>query len=337
MHDGFFLLVAVIVIALIFDYINGFHDTANSIATVVSTRVLRPTQAVTMAAALNLFGAFLGVEVAKTIGKGMVAAGAVTQLTVLAALLGAIIWNLLTWYYGIPSSSSHALIGGLCGAAAAFSGFSSLNVDGLLHKVFIPMIVSPVLGLIVGFIVMTLLYRMLVKARPGFVNRWFSKLQLVSAGFMSLSHGSNDAQKTMGIITLALLSYYGTPAGTPSSEFHVPFWVVLSCAAAMGAGTLAGGWRIIHTMGSKMIKLQPIHGFAAETSAAIMILTASHMGMPVSTTHVISTSIMGVGAAKRFSAVRWGIVGSIVWAWVLTFPLSFALGAVSFYLLDVVF
>lgn len=337
MLDPFILLCAVVVIALIFDYINGFHDTANSIATVVSTRVLRPSHAVTMAAVLNLAGAFIGVEVAKTIGKGMVAADAVTQLTVLSALIGAIIWNLLTWYFGIPSSSSHALIGGLCGAAAAKAGIHALNFKGLFDKVFIPMIVSPAMGLIIGFTVMTSLYWLLIKAKPGFVSKTFGKLQLVSAGMMALSHGSNDAQKTMGIITLALLSYEASKTGLAPTDFHVPAWVIVSCAVAMGMGTLAGGWRIIHTMGSKMIKLQPIHGFAAETSAAIMILTASHMGMPVSTTHVISTSIMGVGAAKRFSAVRWGIVGSIVWAWILTFPLSFALGSGSFYLLHLIF
>jgi PiT family inorganic phosphate transporter len=332
MLDPFVLLVFVVIFALVFDYINGFHDTANSIATVVSTRVLRPSQAVMMAACLNLFGAFLGVEVAKTIGKGMVSADAVTQITVLAALLGAIIWNLVTWYFGIPSSSSHALIGALCGSASAYHGLKSLHFDGLLQKVFLPMIISPTLGLLVGFLVMSLLYWLLLKARPGFVNRWFSKLQLASAGFMALSHGSNDAQKTMGIITMALIS-----SNMIKGDFHIPFWVVLSCALAMGMGTLAGGWKIIHTMGSKMIKLQPIHGFAAETSAAIMILTASHLGMPVSTTHVISSSIMGVGASKRFSAVRWGIVGSIVWAWILTFPLSFLLGGLAFSLLDIFF
>lgn len=335
MLDPFILLIFVVIFALVFDYINGFHDTANSIATVVSTRVLRPSQAVIMAAGLNLFGAFLGVEVAKTIGKGMVAGSSVTQVTVLAALIGAIIWNLLTWYYGIPSSSSHALIGALCGSAVAYSGLNTLNIQGLINKVFIPMVLSPSLGLITGFLVMSLLYWLLFNAKPGFVNRWFAKLQLASAGFMAISHGSNDAQKTMGIITMALISYYGTPAG--GHEFHVPFWVVFSCALAMGMGTLAGGWKIIHTMGSKMIKLQPVHGFAAETSAAIMILTASYMGMPVSTTHVISSSIMGVGASKRFSAVRWGIVGSIVWAWVLTFPLSFILGGGSYMILNLIF
>ncbi len=328
------LFITVVVVALIFDYINGFHDTANSIATVVSTRVLKPSQAVILAATLNLLGAFLGVEVAKTIGKGIVEAGAVTQLTVLSGLMGAIIWNLLTWYYGIPSSSSHALIGGLCGAAAAYSGWHSLLIEGLLQKVFIPMILSPVLGLGIGFVVMTALYWLLRNAKPGWVSQWFAKLQLASAGFMALSHGSNDAQKTMGIITLALMTWQGT---SQSEAFHIPLWVIVSCALAMGLGTLAGGWRIIHTMGSRMIKLQPIHGFAAETSAALLILGASHLGMPVSTTHVISTSIMGVGAAKRFSAVRWGVVGSIVWAWVLTFPISFMLSALLFYVLSGIF
>lgn len=337
MLDPFFLLICVIVISLIFDYINGFHDTANSIATVVSTRVLRPSQAVTMAALLNLLGAFIGVEVAKTIGQGMVATDAINQITVLAALTGAIVWNLLTWYFGIPSSSSHALIGGLCGAAAAFKGVQVLNVAGLTNKVFIPMVVSPTLGLLCGFGLMTAIYWMLRKATPGFVNKWFGKLQLVSAGFMALSHGSNDAQKTMGIMTMALISYNVTQGVPDTGEFHVPIWVIVSCAVAMGAGTLAGGWRIIHTMGSKMIKLQPVHGFAAETSAAVMILSASHMGMPVSTTHVISSSIMGVGASKRLSAVRWGIVGSIIWAWILTFPLAFLLGGTSYYFYSMVF
>lgn len=337
------LLILVVIVALVFDYINGFHDTANSIATIVSTRVLKPTQAVSMAAVLNLLGAFWGVEVAKTIGKGMVDLQAVTLVTVFAALIGAIIWNLITWYFGIPSSSSHALIGSLCGAATAFKGFSNngvstLNLQGLLDKVFIPMIISPVMGLMMGFLIMTSLYWILRKAKPGFVNQTFSKLQMVSCSFMAFSHGSNDAQKTMGIITLALLTYQSTVSQQPiPAEFHVPVWVVVGCAMAMGAGTLAGGWRIIHTMGSKMIKLQPVHGFAAEMSSSLLILSASHFGMPVSTTHVISTSIMGVGAAKRFSAVRWGIVGSILWAWVLTFPTAFLFGGASFFLLHLIF
>lgn len=421
MHDLFVLLILVIIAALVFDYINGFHDTANSIATVVSTRVLRPSQAVIMAAILNLLGAFIGVEVAKTIGKGIVDTVAITQLTVLSALIGAIIWNLITWYYGIPSSSSHAIIGGLCGSTAAYGGLNVIKYQGLINKVFIPMILSPILGITMGFIVMLSLYWLLAKSKPGWVNRTFSKLQLLSAGFMAFSHGSNDAQKTMGIITMALISYTVfsvshsdvshidnrknlpntaivqvdnekrselistfineggiiknengiykafnkkgenleyikeldsttvrdlhrsltgkelTIGGSKKVEFQVPLWVVLSCAIAMGLGTLAGGWKIIHTLGSKMIKLQPIHGFAAETSAAIMILGASHYGMPVSTTHIISTSIMGVGASKRFSAVKWGIVGNIMIAWILTFPVSFGLGALSYYLLHLIF
>lgn len=343
------LLILVVVVALVFDYINGFHDTANSIATIVSTRVLKPTQAVGMAAVLNLLGAFWGVEVAKTIGKGMVHHDAISLVTVLSALLGAIVWNLITWYFGIPSSSSHALIGSLCGAATAYKGLtimnevthqaeSTLQVGGLVQKVFVPMIISPIFGLGVGFTVMTILYWILRKAKPGFVNQTFSKLQMFSCSFMAFSHGSNDAQKTMGIITLALLTYQSTITNQAApAEFHVPVWVVVACAMAMGAGTLAGGWRIIHTMGSKMIKLQPVHGFAAELSSSMLILSASHFGMPVSTTHVISTSIMGVGAAKRFSAVRWGIVGSILWAWVLTFPTAFLFGGASFYVLHLFF
>lgn len=421
MHDLFVLLILVIIAALIFDYINGFHDTANSIATVVSTRVLRPSQAVIMAAILNLIGAFAGVEVAKTIGQGIVDTASITQLTVLCALIGAIIWNLLTWYYGIPSSSSHAIIGGLCGASSAYGGLSVMKLSGLMGKVFLPMIIYPVLGITIGFFFMLSLYWLLAKTSPGVVSRRFSKLQIVSAGFMAFSHGSNDAQKTMGIITMALISYtvfsvshsdvsalhdnkyaantaivkidkekkseiissfineggiikneagiYKAYKKLPNSEtqikeldsitvrdiqlslsgkelnigeekevkFHVPIWVVFACAIAMALGTLAGGWRIIHTLGSKMIKLQPIHGFAAETTAAIMILGASHFGMPVSTTHIISTSIMGVGASKRFSAVKWGIVGNIMIAWVLTFPISFGLGWGSYKLLNFIF
>ena len=423
MHELFVLLLLVIIAALIFDYINGFHDTANSIATVVSTRVLKPSQAVFMAAIFNLIGAFLGVEVAKTIGKGIVETASITQLTVLSALLGAIVWNLLTWYFGIPSSSSHALIGGLCGSSAAYGGMNVIKANGLMHKVFLPMIISPLLGITIGFFFMLSLYWLLAAAKPGVVNKIFSKLQLVSAGLMALSHGSNDAQKTMGIITMALISYTvltvsnvgnasldtsklvssdtsaiqtinrkdiiskfineggkisnfnGTykafqknnskPGGyeeiksldpvtvrdlqlslngrelNPGEEyevkFHIPTWVVLACAIAMALGTLAGGWRIIHTLGSKMIKLQPIHGFAAETSAAIMILGASTFGMPVSTTHIISTSIMGVGASKRFSSVKLGIVGNIVIAWIFTFPISFALGWLCFNILHLFF
>lgn len=434
MHDYFILLVIVVILALIFDYINGFHDTANSIATVVSTRVLSPIQAVSMAAVLNLVGAFIGIEVAKTIGVGIVDLAAISQITVISALVSGIFWNLLTWYYGIPSSSSHAIIGGLCGAAFAYGGMDSIKMDGLWNKIFLPMFSSPIIGISLGFTFMIILYNLLIKVRPSTVNRVFSKLQLVSAAFMSMSHGQNDAQKTMGVITLAIISYTVFSVGTIADkldnkisststeittikkadkktailtfinqggfivkdkdgiyhaytgknkeghsshsskiddfsltevtsmdnntlkelhkalahrelnngenfkvEFSVPFWVVFSCAAAMGLGTLSGGWKIINTMGSKMIKLRPIHGFAAETSAALMIQVASHFGMPVSTTHIISTSIMGVGAAKRFSAVKWKVVGNIVMAWIFTFPVTFLIGILCYKILALIF
>lgn len=343
------VVLLVLLAALAFEYINGFHDAANAIATVVSTRVLTPRQAIALAACFNLVGAFLGVSVAKTIASGLVDTTAVTQTTVLAALLAAIIWNLITWWLGLPSSSSHALIGGLCGAAYATSGgkwsvlhWSIVTADGkhlgLWPKVVLPMFTSPVIGFIVAAIVMALLYIILRKATPHIVNKIFGKLQLLSAAVMGLSHGSNDAQKTMGIMTLALAT--ATGAGVfdhlPSwlsflhhSSSDIPWWVVASCALTMAAGTAGGGWRIIRTMGHKMVKLQPVHGFAAETSAAAVILTGSHFGIPLSTTHVISTSIMGVGSVKRFSAVKWGVVGRIVWAWVLTLPVTGLLGYVS--------
>lgn len=436
MHDYFILLVVVVILALIFDYINGFHDTANSIATVVSTRVLRPVQAITMAAVLNLIGAFIGIEVAKTIGVGIVDLAAISQITVISALISGIFWNLLTWYFGIPSSSSHAIIGGLCGAAFGYGGMNVIKMDGLWNKVFLPMFSSPIIGISLGFTFMILLYNLLIKVRPSTVNRVFSKLQLVSAGFMAMSHGQNDAQKTMGVITLAIISYTVFSVGSITDkmdnkisstststgittiskadkktvilafinqggfivkdkngiyhaytgknkeghsshstkiadfhltevtsidnntvkelhkalahkeltngeafkvEFSVPFWVVFSCAMAMGLGTLSGGWKIINTMGSKMIKLRPVHGFAAETSAALMIQAASHFGMPVSTTHIISTSIMGVGAAKRVSAVKWKVVGNIVVAWIFTFPVTFIIGALCYKILALIF
>ncbi|MFT3870098.1 MAG: inorganic phosphate transporter [Nibricoccus sp.] len=340
------LLLIVILVALAFEYINGFHDAANAIATVVSTKVLTPRQAILLAAVTNLAGAFIGVGVAKTISSGLVETAAVTTITVLCALLGAIVWNLLTWWWGLPSSSSHALIGGLCGAAVATAKgnwhvliWASTNEKGqhvgLWYKVVLPMVTSPVLGFIVAAVVMGLLYILLKKSTPRFVNGFFGKLQLVSAGAMGLSHGSNDAQKTMGIITLALFT--STQAGVlkdlpgwasflQQSDKDIPYWVIAACALTMAAGTAGGGWRIIRTMGHKMVKLQPVHGFAAETSAGAVILTASHFGIPVSTTHVISTSIMGVGTVKRFSAVKWGIVGRIVWAWVLTLPITASLG-----------
>jgi PiT family inorganic phosphate transporter len=341
------LFLFVLLAALVFEYINGFHDTANAIATVVSTKVLTARQAILMAAFFNLIGALAGTAVAKTISGGLVSAGAVTMLTVLCALLGAIIWNLFTWWLGLPSSSSHALIGGLCGAALATAQgnwdvliWSSVDAKGsaigLWPKVVLPMFSSPLLGFVGGAALMWLLMIVLRKTTPRMVNLIFGKAQLLSAAFMAYGHGKNDAQKTMGIITLALFT--GTAAGVfqdlPEwatflrvSEFKdIPFWVVVTCAVTMAAGTAAGGYRIIRTMGHKMVKLQPVHGFAAETTAAIIIDAASMIGVPVSTTHVISTSIMGVGATKRLSAVKWGVVERILWAWVLTMPVTALLG-----------
>jgi len=340
------LLILVLLAAFVFEYINGFHDTANAIATVVSTKVLTPRQAVLWAAGWNLFGALMGTAVATTISKGIVDSNVVTMGTVLGALVGAIAWNLLTWWLGLPSSSSHALIGGLCGATLATTNlnwhtliWNSVDAKGkaigIWPKVVVPMISSPVIGLLGGAALMYLLIIILRKARPRTVGKIFGKAQLISAGFMGYSHGSNDAQKTMGIITLALFT--GTQSGIfkdlPESlsflntpKFEVPYWVMVSCAATMAAGTAAGGWRIIKTMGHKMVKLQPVHGFAAETTAAIIIHGASSAGIPVSTTHVISTSIMGVGASKRLSAVKWGVVERIVWAWVLTLPVTAIVG-----------
>jgi len=342
------LFLLVLAVALVFEYINGFHDTANSIATVVSTKVLTPRQAIVLAAITNLAGAVIvGTSVAKTIGSGLVDTSVVSMPTVLCALIGAILWNLLTWWLGLPSSSSHALIGGLCGAglASAHGNWSVLKwsvvdevhhtTNGLWPKVVFPMFLSPLVGFLLGGVVMFLLYVLLRNWRPRTVNRVFGFLQLGSAGWMGWSHGTNDAQKTMGIITLALFT--GTKSGafqnvppwlhflnTPSME--VAYWVVILCGVTMAMGTAAGGWRIIKTMGHRMVKLQPVHGFAAETTAAIIIDVASKHGIPLSTTHVIATSIMGVGATKRFSAVKWGIVGRIVWAWVLTLPVTGLLG-----------
>ncbi|MDR1789174.1 MAG: inorganic phosphate transporter [Opitutaceae bacterium] len=332
------LLLLVLLAALAFEFINGFHDTANSIATVVSTKVLTPRQAILMAATVDLAGALImGTSVAKTIGAGLVDVSAITMPAVLCALLAAVFWNLLTWWLGLPSSSSHGLIGGLCGAALALSGdWHVLHWgDGLWPKVVMPMLLAPVAGFGIAAVVMWLLYLVLRRARPQFVNTVFGKLQVVSAAWMGFSHGSNDAQKGMGIVTLALFTASGAGVldalppwlsflRTDRMEVHT--WVVVLCGVTMACGTAMGGWRIIKTMGHKMVKLQPINGFAAETSAAAVIISASHFGVPLSTTHVISTSIMGVGSVKRFSAVKWGIVGRIVWAWVLTIPITGTLG-----------
>jgi PiT family inorganic phosphate transporter len=320
MVDGIWIIAAVVIIALVFDYINGMHDAANAIATVVSTRVLSPRQAILMAAVLNFAGAFLSTAVANTIGKGIVDPALVTNGIVSAALLGAIAWNMLTWFFGIPSSSSHALIGGVVGGAASYHGFGALNGDGLL-KILKALVLSPLFGLAGGFVLMVLIMWLFRNTRAGAVNHLFKVLQLGSAAFMAVSHGSNDAQKIMGVIAMALFG-----AGY-ISDFHIPFWVIFVCASAMALGTATGGWRIIKTMGVKMIKLQPVNGFAAETAASIVILGATHFGTPVSTTHVISSSIMGVGTAKRASAVRWGVAGNMAVAWVLTIPAS---GGVAF-------
>jgi len=341
------IFLIVLLTALVFEYINGFHDAANAIATVVSTKVLTPRQAIWLAVFFNLIGALAGTAVAKTISGGLVESGVVTTITIFSALMGAIIWNLLTWWLGLPSSSSHALIGGLCGAAMATAKgdwtvliWSSVDAKGhaigLWPKVVLPMFSSPIIGFFGGALLMFILLIFIHRLTPRVVNGVFGKLQLASAALMGYSHGSNDAQKTMGIIALALFT--GTKAGAfenlPSwasflriSEFKdIPLWVVIVCALTMAAGTAAGGWRIIRTMGHKMVRLQPVHGFAAETTAAIIIHGASTLGIPVSTTHVISTSIMGVGAMKRFGAVKWGIVERILWAWVLTLPVCGFLG-----------
>jgi PiT family inorganic phosphate transporter len=313
MPESFFLLLCVIVLALIFDFINGFHDTANAIATSVSTRVLTPKVAVFMAAFLNMAGALSGTAVAKTVGAGLVQAVSITQITVISALVAAIVWDLITWYFGLPTSSSHAILSGVVGAAIATSGFSVIITKGV-YKVLIALILSPLIGFILSILLMTFLMWLFRKSTPALVSNLFGRLQVLSAAYMAFSHGSNDAQKTMGIITMALVSYYQL------ADFHVPLWVIIMCATAMAFGTAAGGWRIIKTLGVRLVQLRPIHGFAAETAAATVIEVASRIGLPLSTTHVISSTIMGVGASKRFSAVRWGIGGNIVLAWIFTIP-----------------
>jgi|SRR6185503_2097654 len=338
------LILCVILIALIFEYINGFHDTANAIATSVSTKVLTPRQAIVLSTVFNLFGALVGTAVAKTIGKGLVDIEFVTLQTIMCALLGGIVWNLLTWWLGLPSSSSHALIGGLCGAAlaSAHGKWSVLHWalydpvkhewTGLWPKVIAPMMLAPTFGLLIGFGLMGLMLLLLRRSTPRFVNVLFGKTQLLSAAWMSFSHGTNDAQKTMGIIALTLFtattktdSFHDLPSWinflhTP--KFDIPLWVKIVCALTMAAGTAAGGWRIIRTMGSHLVRMQPVHGFAAQTTAAAIIEAATHWGIPLSTTHVISGSIMGVGATKRLNAVKWGVGGRMLWAWVLTLPVT---------------
>ena len=349
------LVLTVLVVALAFEYINGFHDTANAIATVVSTKVLTPRQAIVLAASTNLLGALWGTAVAKTISSGLIDTKLVEMSSgvIVCSLLGAILWNLITWRAGMPSSSSHALIGGLCGAAIA-AAHNNLNVvvwgekhpahwwlgKGLFWKVIMPMITSPVAGLILGFLFMALLYATLRNMRPLKVNRFFGTAQIFSAGSMGLMHGTNDAQKTMGIIALTLLgatkagqlehlpgllSFLRTPEPAAGNQFEIAVWIKVTCALTMAAGTAVGGWRIIRTLGHRMVKLHPINGFAAEASSATVIAVASQLGIPVSTTHNISAAIMGVGAAKRLNAIRWSVVERMVWAWIFTIPVSAAL------------
>jgi PiT family inorganic phosphate transporter len=323
--DSDVVLWIVVATALAFDFTNGFHDTANAVATSISTRAMAPRVAVTMAAALNFVGAFLSLQVAATIASGIVDADLITPPIVFAGLVGAIAWNLATWYFGLPSSSSHALIGGVVGAAFAAAGSEAVLGAGLLEKVVIPALVAPVLALVAAGVGILIAYRIVGRQHPGTVSRGFRLGQIVSGGMLSLSHGTNDAQKTMGIIFLALVAN-----GNLTSSDDIPTWVVVSSATAIALGTYVGGWRIIRTMGSRIIKMDPAQGFAAQGAGAAVILSASHVGFPLSTTHVISGAIMGAGAAKRFSAVRWGVAGNIVAAWVLTLPAAAVVGAVTY-------
>jgi PiT family inorganic phosphate transporter len=369
MTSALLLLLVVLLVVLAFEYINGFHDTANAIATVVSTKVLTPRQALLLASSTNLIGAFCGQAVAKTMHSGLIddKVVAITSLTILCAMLGAIIWNLITWWFGMPSSSSHALIGGLIGAAMASApgswnwhvliwsrhkidsktGLATADMEGIFHKVVVPMISSPILGFSIGFILMGILFFLIRNWRPNTVNSTFGRLQILSAGYMGFGHGMADAQKTMGIIMLTLFASTkageldGLPAWLhflriPDKSASIPLWIMVTCALTMAAGTYAGGWRIIKTLGHKMVKMKPVHGFAAETTAATILAVTGSLGMPVSTTHTITTSIMGVGAARRWNAIEWSLVERIVWAWVMTIPVTAAL-AYGFYKLLALF
>jgi PiT family inorganic phosphate transporter len=333
MDSNLLAVVALIIVALIFDYINGFHDAANSIATVVSTRVLSPGQAVVWAAVFNFIAAFtFGTAVAKTVGSGLVDIRLVTFSVIFAGLIGAIVWDLITWYFGLPTSSSHALIGGYAGAAVAKAGFVAIIASGWT-KTLIFIVLAPLMGMVLGFLIMGLTMWTFRGFSPGRVDRWFRRLQLVSAAAYSLGHGGNDAQKTMGIIAGVLVA--GGYLQLVNGQLPIPFWVIMAAHGAIALGTLSGGWRIIHTMGSKITKLQPVGGFAAETAGAISLFAATHMGIPVSTTHTITGAIIGVGSIKRLSAVRWGVAGRIVWAWILTIPASAAIAAVVYWVVSV--
>jgi inorganic phosphate transporter, PiT family len=324
MDTNLLAVVALIGVALIFDFINGFHDAANSIATVVSTRVLSPGKAVIWAAFFNFVAAFaFGTAVAKTVGSGLVDIHIVTFSVIFAGLIGAIVWDLITWYFGLPTSSSHALIGGYAGAAVAKAGFAAI-IPGGWSKTLVFIVLAPLIGMVLGFFIMVAVLWIFRWFSPSRVDRWFRRLQLLSAAAYSLGHGGNDAQKTMGIIAGVLF------AGGYISTFRIDLWVILMAHAAIALGTLSGGWRIIHTMGSKITKLQPVGGFAAETAGAISLFTATHLGVPVSTTHTITGAIIGVGSIRRLSAVRWGVAGRIVWAWILTIPASAFISAVTY-------
>lgn len=340
------LLIVVLLAALVFDYINGFHDAANAVATVVSTGVLPMRTAVLLAGVLNIVGALVGTEVAKTIASGFADADLVTQPVILAALLGACAWNLITWYYGLPSSSSHALIGGLAGAVIAKGGVNAFGWSTLVKKVLVPLIVSPLVGFAISFFLMIGLLWVFRRARPMLVHRLSRRLQLLSSCTMAFAHGSNDAQKSMGIMTLALAAYLAAgrplaswlrPTEMEGGQFSPPMWVVLACALAIGLGTMAGGVRIIKTMGAKILRISPLQGFAAETAGAVTILTASHFGAPISTTHAINACIIGVGASRRLSSVRWGVAGNMVIAWILTIPLCALMSFICAHILIAIF
>ncbi|MFZ3208892.1 MAG: inorganic phosphate transporter [Geobacteraceae bacterium] len=323
MPETFLMLVLVIAAALLFDYINGFHDTANAIATCISTRAMSIRAAIIMAAVLNFAGAMISTKVATTIGKGIVDTDNITQMVVLAGITGAIIWDLITWYYGLPSSSSHAIIGGLMGAVIAHAGVDALHWTGL-KKIILALLISPVIGTVMGFAFMAAMMWAFRNRAPYALNKGFRRLQILSAALMAFSHGTADAQKSMGVITMALVSY-----GYLNS-FQVPAWVMIACATAMALGTAAGGWRIIKTVGHDFVKLQPVHGFCVETASAGVIMGAAAFGMPTSTTHVITSTILGVGLTKRISAVNWGIAYRILWAWVLTIPASAAMALMAY-------
>jgi PiT family inorganic phosphate transporter len=322
------LVIITIILALLFDFLNGFHDAANSIATIVSTRVLKPQWAVLWAAFFNFIAfAFFGLQVAGTIGVGLIDPEVINASMIFAALLGAISWNLFTWYFGLPSSSSHALIGGLLGAGLAKSGFAPLKMAGI-SKVLLAIVISPLLGLLAGALLMFLTARLFFYSPPQRINAWFRKLQFLSSAFISLGHGGNDAQKTMGIIAILLYS-----AGLSGDHFYVPLWVVLACNFVMALGTFFGGWRIVKTMGMKITKLKPISGFCAETASGLTLFLATALGIPVSTTHTITGAIVGVGSINRIRAVRWGIARNIIWAWVLTIPAAATVAALIWFLL----